>query len=682
MSSVAFKPQWAWKPLKQSPEYIAYNIFAVAIVVYMFYAVSTICFTEHATLASGTVYMQKPLWIFAPDANGRAFFGLIPASVGYDLNDHQWRNFSQSVVLIPALLCYALGARYIRSKHEATNTITAKPAVVPPCEVNGQAQEIAVEPADALAARQDMMAAAFQSSLTNPPASNRILEYYYVIGGGIFVTYLHGPRVVFLFALLLFNHFVIAQSCRFLSRKWFLLGMWVFHVSILFINEHYHGYSFASMFGNWIGDLFDPIGGGLTSRPRSRSPVMSEVIPWNVLFNMSTLRMIAYCVDFADAVRANATGATASTITALEQKHKTTCLECLERRAPCYKLRTEAPRSLTTDFGVVNYLSFMLYIPLYIAGPMISYNSFISHRYQSQRFFSLDKDCVQYGFKVVRYMCSLIVLLHYLHLNAIKAHPTMFFAQSIGFKASVFMMTLGFLWLKFSIFWKFFRLIALIDGVEAPEDMVRCFSDTVTVADFWRDWHASFNVWIIRYMYIPLGGNKSRMLSIFPIFMFIAIWHDIEMNLFFWALIMCLAFIPEILIAGYFSSPKRFGWLRIKPYYQRVKGVASAAAIFALILANLIGFGTGAEKTTSTKTAEVVDDNGPTAFTYVQVITCVFVYFYTAAMTSWRRRGMFADDIKKRKLAIGVAEPIRAKKAASPKTQDARTPLASVEATF
>lgn len=45
---------------------------------------------------------------------------------------------------------------------------------------------------------------------------------------------------------------------------------------------------------------------------------------------------------------------------------------------------------------------------------------------------------------------------------------------------------------------------------------------------FWRGWHASFNRWLVRYLYIPLGGSRRRALAIWPAFFFVALWHDLE----------------------------------------------------------------------------------------------------------------------------------------------------------
>jgi D-alanyl-lipoteichoic acid acyltransferase DltB (MBOAT superfamily) len=58
----------------------------------------------------------------------------------------------------------------------------------------------------------------------------------------------------------------------------------------------------------------------------------------------------------------------------------------------------------------------------------------------------------------------------------------------------------GTMWLKFLIIWRFFRLFSLMDGVSAPENMERCMSNNQTFSGFWRSWHASFNIFNIRFV--------------------------------------------------------------------------------------------------------------------------------------------------------------------------------------
>eukprot|EP00992_Anisonema_acinus_P010051 TRINITY_DN6277_c0_g1_i1.p2 TRINITY_DN6277_c0_g1~~TRINITY_DN6277_c0_g1_i1.p2 ORF type:complete len:208 (+),score=59.56 TRINITY_DN6277_c0_g1_i1:499-1122(+) len=150
------------------------------------------------------------------------------------------------------------------------------------------------------------------------------------------------------------------------------------------------------------------------------------------------------------------------------------------------------------------------------------------------------------------------------------------------------------LWLKFNTLWKFFRFFALIDDVEVPENMRRCVSDNFAFQEFWRDWHASFNRWIVRYMYIPLGGARRKFLVIFPIFTFVAVWHDVEIKLLAWAWLMCLFFLPELLAYAVWRSAALRA-VRGRWYARHIKAAGGSANILLMMIANLVGFGVGLE---------------------------------------------------------------------------------------
>lgn len=91
--------------------------------------------------------------------------------------------------------------------------------------------------------------------------------------------------------------------------------------------------------------------------------------------------------------------------------------------------------------------------------------------------------------------------------------------------------------------------------------MPRCLNNCHSLETFWKNWHASFNKWLVRYifqlfiwsfpalwlilkcitengynhryMYIPLGGSRRKLLNVWPIFTFVALWHDLEWYFFF-----------------------------------------------------------------------------------------------------------------------------------------------------
>ena len=44
---------------------------------------------------------------------------------------------------------------------------------------------------------------------------------------------------------------------------------------------------------------------------------------------------------------------------------------------------------------------------------------------------------------------------------------------------------------------------------------------------------------LCRYMYHPMGGHSRRLLIVWPIFIFIGLWHDLEWTWLAWALFNC-----------------------------------------------------------------------------------------------------------------------------------------------
>lgn len=177
-----------------------------------------------------------------------------------------------------------------------------------------------------------------------------------------------------------------------------------------------------------------------------------------------------------------------------------------------------------------------------------------------------------------------------------------------------------FLWLKFVVIWRVARLWALVEGVDPPENMQRCASahaamsralstvapwlcvrsqqpkcggvlegcpgvrrcvcNNYDISGFWRTWHASFNRWLIRYMYVPLGGAQWRLLNVWPIFTFVALWHDFEWHLLKWAWLMALFIAPEVLCKRLIRQPE---WRRKwgAPWFRHL--CAAAAAVYITV---------------------------------------------------------------------------------------------------
>lgn len=105
---------------------------------------------------------------------------------------------------------------------------------------------------------------------------------------------------------------------------------------------------------------------------------------------------------------------------------------------------------------------------------------------------------------------------------------------------------------------------------------------------FWRSWHRSFYLWIIKYMYVPMGGSAFAYLNIWPIFTFVAVWHDINLNLLAWGWLICLFMLPELICRKYLI-PR----LHSLSCYRHLAALAASFSILMMMTANLVGFAVG-----------------------------------------------------------------------------------------
>ncbi|KAL3156486.1 hypothetical protein ABBQ38_000790 [Trebouxia sp. C0009 RCD-2024] len=210
----------------------------------------------------------------------------------------------------------------------------------------------------------------------------------------------------------------------------------------------------------------------------------------------------------------------------------------------------------TVDYNLWAYLAYIYYPPLYIAGPICTFNAFA---WQCKRSSAVQRR----------------------QLTAVDMGIISFWV-------------LMFMWLKFLVIWRFFRLWALADGMDVPENMLRCICNNYDIEGFWKGWHASFNQWLVRYIYVPLGGSSTRLLNIWLIFTFVALWHDLEWHLLGWAWLTCILFVPELGIKWLFVQPS-MAFLRNKWYFRHICALGGCCNMIGLMAVNMVGFVVGTD---------------------------------------------------------------------------------------
>jgi len=107
------------------------------------------------------------------------------------------------------------------------------------------------------------------------------------------------------------------------------------------------------------------------------------------------------------------------------------------------------------------------------------------------------------------------------------------------------------------------------------------------IAEFWRRWHISLSTWFRDYLYIPLGGsrggNGSRVVNTFIIFVVSGFWHGANWTFIVWGALNALYFLPLLLANKNRTNLKPISSSSFLPSVQETASILST--FFLVVLA-------------------------------------------------------------------------------------------------
>ncbi|PWN50587.1 glycerol uptake protein 1, partial [Violaceomyces palustris] len=190
---------------------------------------------------------------------------------------------------------------------------------------------------------------------------------------------------------------------------------------------------------------------------------------------------------------------------------------------------------------------------------------------------------------------------------------------------------------KLLIPWRFFRLWAMSDGVDAPENMIRCMANNYSTLGFWRSWHRSYNLWNIRYIYAPVGGSRNVVPATLLVFTFVALWHDLSLKLLTWGWMVTFFILPEIAATAALPESK-YGE---RPWYRHVCALGGVINVLMMMTANLVGFAIGIDGINYMISQLLGDWQGFRFMVVVSAILFVGVQVMFEYREEEKRRGIF-----------------------------------------
>ncbi|KAI0410079.1 MBOAT, membrane-bound O-acyltransferase family-domain-containing protein [Xylaria palmicola] len=425
-----------------------------------------------------------------------------------------------------------------------------------------------------------------QASRPTPEEADQRLNQRATFDVGFAVIYLlalHGVSAFKILGILYLNY----QVATGLPRKTVPVATWVFNIGILFANELGKGYKFQDMASYvWVflsGGLVDESNSSLVNWGRWLDSYGGLMGRWEILFNITVLRLISFNLDY---------------YWSLDRRGSSPIEKQLDPSALSERDRVSIPAQ-AKDFSFRNYVAYAIYAPLYLTGPIITFNDYISQlRYRPA---SLETSrTVRYGVRFALALLAMEVTLHYDYVQAIAKFSPRWAEYTAAQLSLLSYFNLHLIWLKLLLPWRFFRLWSLADGIDPPENMIRCVSDNWSTLAFWRSWHRSFYRWSLRYIYIPLGGASfatardaaRSVLTYVLVFTFVALWHDIQLRLLIWGWLVVFFMLPEMAAGSLF--PRR-RWEARPTAYRMLCCLGAVVNVLMMMTANLVGFAFGVD---------------------------------------------------------------------------------------
>ncbi|AEO54054.1 hypothetical protein MYCTH_2296135 [Thermothelomyces thermophilus ATCC 42464] len=396
-----------------------------------------------------------------------------------------------------------------------------------------------------------------------------------------FLVALHGFSAAKILAILAINY-RLATS---VPKRYIPAATWVFNICVLFANELCSGYKYREIARLLTGSPAENLvtgTSGLVALGEWMDRHGGLINRWEILFNITVLRLISFNLDYYWSLDRRASSP-------IEKKQ-------LDPANLSERDRIATPAA-PHDYCFRNYLAYAIYGPLYLTGPIITFNDYISQQRYRPATLSTPRT-LKYGIRFALVLLAMELILHYDYVGAISKSRPDWSSYTPAQISLLAFFNLHIIWLKLLLPWRFFRLWSLVDGVDPPENMVRCVSNNYSTLSFWRGWHRSYYRWLLRYIYIPLGGSSFRtgldaartVLTYLVVFTFVALWHDIKLNLLIWGWLVVVFFLPEI-AAGVLFPPKK--WESRPTAYRMLCCVGAVGNVLMMMAANLVGFAVG-----------------------------------------------------------------------------------------
>ncbi|XP_077468698.1 protein-cysteine N-palmitoyltransferase HHAT isoform X1 [Stigmatopora argus] len=243
-------------------------------------------------------------------------------------------------------------------------------------------------------------------------------------------------------------------------------------------------------------------------------------------------------------------------------------------------------------------LSYTFYHPFFYNGPVITYNDYLE---QMQRPTEQSKAGAHYLFfysaRILVWWCIAEYLIHVMYMHAIQSNETYLEILPPWALGGLALALVQFFFVKYLVLFGLTSMLATLDQL-VPPGLPRCVSIMYSFTGMWRHFDKGLYRWLLRYIYVPLGGSHHgvlfKMLSTALAFGFVCLWHGGHDYLQCWALMNWLGVLVETSLKALFGLPSLSSFFErhcSAAMRRRCAALLCAFSTAMLILSNLLFLG-------------------------------------------------------------------------------------------
>ncbi|XP_029927218.1 protein-cysteine N-palmitoyltransferase HHAT isoform X2 [Myripristis murdjan] len=206
-------------------------------------------------------------------------------------------------------------------------------------------------------------------------------------------------------------------------------------------------------------------------------------------------------------------------------------------------------------------LSYSFYHPLFYNGPIITYRDYIQQMRRPAEESDTDKAVFSYlllrAGRIFLWWLIAEYMIHVMYMHSIQTNETYLEILPPWALGGLALALVQFFYVKYLVLFGLPSVLATLDKLVPPK-LPRCVSIMYSFTGMWRHFDEGLYRWLIRYIYVPLGGSRHgllyKMLSTGLAFGFVCLWHGGHDYLQYWALMNWTGVLVENGLKTLFAS--------------------------------------------------------------------------------------------------------------------------------